>query len=46
LRETDMSISDIAARVGYSSSEYLMRVFKKDRGHTPNQFRVQNTEGA
>lgn len=46
LRETDMSISDIAARVGYSSSEYLIRVFKKDRGYTPNQFRVQNTEGA
>jgi LacI family transcriptional regulator len=38
LRETDMSISDIAARVGYSSSEYLMRVFKKDRGYTPSEF--------
>ena len=44
LRETKMRISDLATRAGYTSPEYLGRVFKKNTGHTPRQFRLRQSE--
>ncbi|MDG1357919.1 MAG: DNA-binding transcriptional regulator [Akkermansiaceae bacterium] len=39
LRETDMSITDVAARAGYASHEYMIRAFKKETGKTPLKYR-------
>ncbi len=41
LRQTDKSISEIAADTGYSNSGVLIRNFKKYLGITPGQFREQ-----
>ena len=41
LRETDLSIADLAARSGYASQEYMIRAFKKDAGTTPLKYRKQ-----
>ncbi|QNK57844.1 AraC family transcriptional regulator [Paenibacillus sp. PAMC21692] len=43
LRETDLKINDIASEVGYQQ-RYFNRIFKKQVGLTPGQFREQ-TEG-
>ncbi|GBG10409.1 AraC family transcriptional regulator [Paenibacillus agaridevorans] len=43
LRETDLKINDIAGEVGYQQ-RYFNRIFKKQVGLTPGQFREQ-TEG-
>ena len=40
LRETTMKINDIAAAVGYQHS-YFNRIFKKQEGVTPSQYRDQ-----
>lgn len=40
LRETDMSITDVAARAGYASHEYMIRAFKKETGKTPLKYRT------
>lgn len=39
LRETDLSIADLASRTGYASQEYMIRAFKKDAGTTPLKYR-------
>jgi LacI family transcriptional regulator len=39
LRETDMSITDLAARAGYASHEYMIRAFKRETGRTPLKYR-------
>lgn len=36
---TDFRISQIAAAVGYSNAKYFFRLFKKQTGKTPEQFR-------
>lgn len=36
---TDFSISQIANKLGYADSGYFIRVFKKNTGVTPNEFR-------
>jgi LacI family transcriptional regulator len=41
LRETDLSIADIAAQSGYNTPEYLHRVFLKSQGLTPRHYRIQ-----
>lgn len=41
LRETDLKINDIAAEVGYQQ-RYFNRIFKKQVGITPGQFREQS----
>lgn len=38
LRETDMKINDISEQVGYQNS-YFNRIFKKQEGMTPSQYR-------
>lgn len=42
LRETDMSVSDIAYQVGYSNLTYFIRVFRERNQVTPVQFREHN----
>lgn len=39
LAETDLSITQIAARVGYSSSSHFTKAFRQSTGLTPKEFR-------
>lgn len=41
LRETDLSIGEIADRTGFAYGEYLAAVFKRETGMTPTEFRQQ-----
>lgn len=41
LAETNLPVSEIYKRSGYSNSQYFNRVFKKIRGLTPHQFKTQ-----
>ena len=40
LRETDMSIADVAAASGYCSAEYMSGIFRKTTGRTPLKYRT------
>jgi len=40
LRETDMSVADVAAASGYGSNEYMIRIFQKATGRTPLKYRT------
>lgn len=42
LVKTDMSVSIIASKVGYSNFSHFSQVFKKVTGLTPNEFRQKN----
>ena len=44
LKDTTLSVADIARRVGYEDSQYFFRVFKKHTGVTPLSFR-EKTNG-
>nr|WP_306798758.1 helix-turn-helix transcriptional regulator [Oceanobacillus saliphilus] len=44
LRTEDLSIEEIAWIVGYEDSSYFARVFKKDTGYTPSQYREGSME--
>ena len=39
LLDTNMSIADISCELGFESTEYFHRLFKKELGLTPNQYR-------
>ena len=39
LRDTAIPVSDIAAAVGYESSEHFIRTFRKYVGMTPSGYR-------
>jgi AraC-like DNA-binding protein len=39
LLDTQLSVNEVAERVGYSNSTYFYRVFKKENGVTPKEFR-------
>lgn len=39
LAETELQIGEIAARVGYTDSNYFIKVFKKITGTTPSKYR-------
>ena len=41
LRETDMTVETVAAEVGYENAEHFNRLFKKNYGLTPVQYRKQ-----
>lgn len=43
LRETDQTIETVAAEVGYENVEHFNRLFKKNYGITPVQYRRQET---
>lgn len=40
LRDTDMSISEVGAAVGFVSSAHFSHVFKKTTGTTPTEYRA------
>lgn len=42
LANTDLSISDIAMRLGFSDAHYFSYTFKKETGSTPRQYRNAN----
>jgi Response regulator containing CheY-like receiver domain and AraC-type DNA-binding domain len=44
LRETNLSINEVAERIGYSDYFYFAKVFKKQFGVTPTQFRNAQKE--
>ncbi|MDO5416354.1 MAG: helix-turn-helix transcriptional regulator [Lachnospiraceae bacterium] len=44
LLEEDMSIKDIAEKMGYSSSQYFIRIFKEEYGMTPYQYKKKLKE--
>jgi AraC-like DNA-binding protein len=39
LRETDLSLEQIAARTGFATSQYMLEVFRKTTGITPGNYR-------
>ena len=39
LKKTDLSVVDIASRIGYWNPSSFMKIFKKIKGLTPDQFR-------
>ena len=39
LRETDMSVSDIAMKTGFSTTKYFSAAFKDIHGKSPKSFR-------
>jgi two-component system response regulator YesN len=41
LKESNLSVADIAEKTGFTSSSYFYRLFKKSNGVTPNDFRKQ-----
>ncbi|ARK29793.1 helix-turn-helix transcriptional regulator [Halalkalibacter krulwichiae] len=43
LKNENLSIEDISWVVGYEDSSYFARVFKKETGMTPSQFREEET---
>jgi LacI family transcriptional regulator len=40
LRETEMSVADVAAASGYCAPEYMSRVFHETTGHSPLKYRT------
>ena len=39
LRDTDLSLDQIAARTGFTTSQYMLEVFRKTIGVTPGNYR-------
>lgn len=44
LMETNLSIEEIAVKIGYENHSYFYRIFKKHYGMTPRQYRIQHRE--
>ena len=42
LENSSLSISEIAAKVGYPNALYFSRIFKKNTGISPTQYRIKN----
>jgi LacI family transcriptional regulator len=45
LRDTDLSLDQIAARTGFTTSQYMLEVFRKTIGVTPGNYRRSLTLG-
>ncbi|MDO5554601.1 MAG: substrate-binding domain-containing protein [Planctomycetia bacterium] len=45
LRETNILVTSIAARAGFTTPEYFVRAFRRETGMTPNQYRKQSLYG-
>ena len=39
---TNLKLYEIAEKVGYSDSKYFSRIFKKQTGMTPSEYRKEN----
>lgn len=46
LRTTDMSISEISVKTGFSSFSYFSKMFKISEGKTPYEYRKEHTKNA
>lgn len=44
LLEQDYSVKDIAQKLGYSSAQYFIKVFKEEQGITPYQYKKTKVE--
>jgi AraC-like DNA-binding protein len=44
LKNTDRSITDIALAVGFDDASYFARIFKKQTGMTPREYKNQSTK--
>lgn len=44
LGETDLSVNEIAARIGFNNANYFFRKFKEEFGLTPTQYRTEKTK--
>lgn len=44
LRETDLTVQEIAYDIGFSDPNYFSRLFKKQEGVTPSQYRSMDKE--
>lgn len=44
LSETDLPVEEIIAHVGYENQSYFYRLFKRQYGMTPNQYRTAHKE--
>ena len=40
LRNTDLTIEEIAKQIGYSNSSYFIKVFREWIGFSPGEFRL------
>jgi len=45
LASSDLSVGEVAARVGFSDGNYFARVFKRETGVTPSSYRRRAREG-
>lgn len=41
LRDTDLTVKQIASRLGYESQNYFSGIFKKQTGQSPNHFKAE-----
>jgi AraC family transcriptional regulator len=46
LRDTSLSITEVALATGFASGQHLSRVFRRYRGETPSQCRASAAGGA
>ena len=46
LRDTTLTVLDIALQIGYDSSDHFIRTFRRECGVTPNEYRRQHQENA
>ena len=44
LKETDLKISEISRKLGYSQMSYFGSIFRKLEGCTPKEFRAEISE--
>ena len=45
LKDTDMSVNEVAAATGFMSTGYFIKVFKLRRNVTPMEFKMQSRMG-
>ncbi|WP_066689129.1 response regulator [Christensenella intestinihominis] len=44
LKDPEQKIADIAVKCGFSNSKYFDKIFKKQSGYTPTEFRLKNPD--
>jgi len=44
LLETDMAVKDIAQKVGISNHAHFAKLFNKEKGMSPKEYRAKNCE--
>ena len=43
LRETDLSVGDVCAAVGYANTGHFYHLFQEDAGMSPREYREVNS---